>query len=308
MVFYRRRHLGKGWNNSVFLWSELNFDLNLNCTPGVYAKNRQICHINIELHLHWKSLGLLTPTHPQFRTKYWRRKLFFFWRLLYRTIAKTDVFFYAFLSGSFVQFSPMTCQHFWSQLRHPPCQVQPCTLCSPPSKQSIIDNFSFSWYFQMAANGFITSIMISASSMVALVISISLSILFYVQCWCCSTGDHCHVLLKSGQPQKSYDVLLVLNRFQIPVVSGSSAHNNTHANLFRKGSHVHHAGHWPTWNHPISDRFFILTMSTLIALMPTNGVCLMPSSNIFCQRLSRIEQVLDIVYFGANDTRFCVAF
>ena len=149
----------------------------------------------------------------------------------------------------------MTCQHFWSQLRHPPCQVQPCTLCLLPSKQSIIDNFSFSWCFQMAANGFITSIMISASSMVALVISISLSILFYVHCWCRSNGDHCHVLLKSGQPQISYDVLLVLNRFQIPVVSGSSAHNNTHANRFRKGSHVHHAGHWPTWNHPISDRF-----------------------------------------------------
>ena len=145
----------------------------------------------------------------------------------------------------------------------------------------------------MVANGFITSIMISASSMVALVISISLSILFYVQCWCRSTGDHCHVLLKSGQPQKSYDVLLVLNRFQIPVVSGSSAHNNTHANLFRKGSHVHHAGHWPTWNHPISDRFFILTMSTLIALMPTNGVCLMPSSNIFCQPQDKIRTIVE---------------
>ena len=49
--------------------------------------------------------------------------------------------------------------------------------------------------------GWITSITISASSMVALVISILLSILFYVhsmtrQCWCwlhCLTGGHCHM-------------------------------------------------------------------------------------------------------------------
>ena len=49
--------------------------------------------------------------------------------------------------------------------------------------------------------GWTTSITISASSMVALVISILLSILFYVhsmtrQCWCwlhCLTGGHCHM-------------------------------------------------------------------------------------------------------------------
>ena len=35
----------------------------------LYAKNGQICHINIEFVFSLKRLGLLTPTHPQFSVR-----------------------------------------------------------------------------------------------------------------------------------------------------------------------------------------------------------------------------------------------
>ena len=135
--------------------------------------------------------------------------------------------------------------------------------------------------------GWITSITISASSMVALVISILLSILFYVysmtrQCWCWLhrlTGGHCHMsvwmtgMLRKAATSDAKQVWDFDRQIEISLLKN---HPNLYSWRFlllhffvRKNANIK------------PNRFFILPMSMPMSVVSIWGLrYLMPSSKI----------------------------